>query len=415
MKKLFVITGMLALSLSVVRCGSSSGGTPAVPLTAGGVAFKSVNDSLNGAKGLSPVPPAAILISSHDDVDTYGAGLTAFWSTDAFMSNPKYDGTCSAYATNVSLKEYMGSQFSENQKRCNGSAINIFGRIKQSAGELCVMMNSLNATTSVSLVGAAPLVLTMNASTKASLQAQCPDIDLSQPSLPSTITFTFSAPAVNANYDLRVAIAPFGDTVLIKYGTGSVINFADSENNSNGYARTMISYDTVAKVLKAEYVSKSKGSQFPLYVHRLFKDETNDIGRIFSSIQFGFAGATTTTPTNVHNYIVSGAPNGTSTTLAFSTDLTGYSAHNSAFEAYVTAANGTITTDGPALTANAFGCGATANASFATAAANLITAPTTGTAIMTATATATPTFQDLSSTTPAILWTNRDNMLTTGF
>ncbi len=92
-----------------------------------------------------------------------------------------------------------------------------------------------------------------------------------------------------------------------------------------------------------------------------------------------------------------------------------YTAHNSTFEACVTSSTGTITTDGPTLTSNAFNCGTAANNSFATAYSNAIASPsTTGTAIMSATTAGSPTWHLLSSGGEIIRWSSRDNMLTTG-
>ncbi len=122
MKNVFRIAmTSLALLTNCSANSSGNGGVPAVTYTTDGLAFKTVDDSLNGAKALSPTPAAA-MYAENDQASIQGAGLSAFWSTDAFISNPKYDGTpaCAAYSTNVSLKEYMGTQFNENQKRCNG-------------------------------------------------------------------------------------------------------------------------------------------------------------------------------------------------------------------------------------------------------------------------------------------------------
>lgn len=404
MKSIFKISLLGAALVALTNCSAGSiGGSGAVVLTPGGQAFKTVDEALNGVKNLSPAPAAAFVAASHD-VGTMGLGLGIFWDTDTFMSNPKYDGSCPAYSAPVTFKEYMGTQFDENQKRCNDSAINIFGRMKNSAGITCVVLNTLSATTSASLAGAAPQAITFDSTTVAALRTKCPMIDLSS-EVGNTVTLTFSTPAATTYYDLKIAISPMSETVLMKFGTGNEINFAGGEDNVNGRTRTIVFYNTLTKVLRAEYISKSKGVDFPLYIHRLYADATTDEARIYSSIASGYTTEDATLNTNQHDYIVTGKPASSSNDLAFATKLFGFSSHNAAFEACITPATGALISE-PAVAANAFTCGAVngRDVAYATAYGS----------INTITSAPGPTWHVISTGSEAINWTGKDDMLTSG-
>jgi hypothetical protein len=315
------LAAIVFLSLVVlVGSGCDSGGSSSSgsSYTSGGAAFKSVSDALTGAEGM--IDTSLAPSSLPGKVSTMTSGLSAKWEVSASYNNPKYDSTsCPSATSMITLKEYMGTQFDNNQKRCNGSYINIFGRLENAGGMLCIIMNSLNATTSAELVSAADASVTFTSAVKSDLATKCPSMasslnNESEIATDSTATLQFDAPAVTTTYDLKITIQPFNSVVFVKYG-GTEINFAVNEDNTNGNHRTLVSYDTSTKILRAEYASKSKGSSFPLYIHRLYKDETNSLARIVSSIQTGFSANTDTSAGNIETYVISGQKNCARSTL----------------------------------------------------------------------------------------------------
>jgi hypothetical protein len=273
-------------------------------------------------------------------------------------------------------------------------------------------MNSLNATTSAELVSAADASVTFTSAVKSDLATKCPSMasslnNESEIATDSTATLQFDAPAVTTTYDLKITIQPFNSVVFVKYG-GTEINFAVNEDNTNGNHRTLVSYDTSTKILRAEYASKSKGSSFPLYIHRLYKDETNSLARIVSSIQTGFSANTDTSAGNIETYVISGYPS--SPTIGFSISLTSMGTlADGSHDACVNGDTGAITNDNPTVSSNAFNCGTTASS-------NKTTATFTGlSSIITSTSVSTPsTWWNLTTGSEILSWSTIENMLTSG-
>ena len=416
MKKLIYVLVAFAIGFSVTRCGgnaSSGGGGSSVTYTAGGQAFKTVSTAIGNAEGLIA---SGSRRSFAQIVMPFAGGLNTHWETPVAYPNPKYsssDCTSSTEPSMITLKEYMGTQFSSDEVRCNGSAINIFGRLENAAGIICILMNKLNATTSAELASAADVTFTMDAATKSDLKIKCPmmasDLD-NESAVPTgtSITIEFDAPAVTTTYDLKATIQPFNNTIFMKYG-GSQINFANNEDNSNGNQRVLVSYNSTTKLVRAEYVSKSKyTTDAPLYVHRLYMDDTNNEGRIMSAILTGYTAQNDTTESRREVYVVSGHP--TSADIAFSLNVLSMgSIPDGSYEACVNGDNGNITDNNPTVTSNAFSCGTTAATSKAYP---YVTAPAT---ISGQTDDNTPTtWWVLSTGSEALNWLTRDNMLTQG-
>lgn len=402
------------VSIGITGCSSSSSGGSGVSYTAGGQAFKTIDSALGGAEGLISGSVATSSVQSNS-VTTSSAGLTAKWEVATSYNNPKYnpsDCPTSTEPSMITLKEYMGTQFESTQKRCNGSAINIFGRLDNSAGITCIMMNTLSAATSAEMATADDMTFTMDAATKASLSVKCPMMaaDLANESAVPTgtvVTLAFDMPAVTTTYDLKVTIQPFNNTVFLKYG-GTEINIATNESNSNGSQRALVSYNSTTKILRAEYVSKSNGTHHPLYVHRLYMDDTTQQARILSGIYSGYSSQSDTTADNKETYIVSGHPS--SSTLAFSIDLVSMGTlTDGTHEACVNGDTGAITNDAPTVSSNAFTCGTTAATSKAIPYATAIST------ISSQTDDALPTtWWALTTGSEVLNWTDRDNMLTQG-
>jgi hypothetical protein len=406
-----IIGTLIAATFSCERNGSGN----YIRLTPGGQAFKAIDGALGGAEGL--ISGSVNTSSFSSDVTTSASGLAAKWEVASSYNNPKYNPSeCpgTTETTSITLKQYMGTQFESNQKRCNGSAINIFGRLDNAAGIVCIMMNRLNATTSAEMASAADLTFTMDAATKAELSLKCPTMaaDLNNESSVPTgtpVTIQLDSPAVTTTYDLKVTIQPFNNTVFLKYG-GDEISFANNEDNSTGNQRVLVNYNKITKVLRAEYVSKSKFStDAPLYIHRLYMDELNQQGRIISTISSGYTSQDDAIPDRTETYIVSGYPSSSTIALSISMLGMGMGISDGTHEACVNGDNGNITNDTPVVSSDSFDCGTPESQSkaigFSTASAT-INSETDG---------ATPTTWWVLATGSEVLnWSTRDNMLTQG-
>lgn len=414
MKKYLLAAAAVAVGFTAIRCTKAStddAGTT-VSYTAGGLAFKAVDAALGSAEGL--IGSGARSISSSSQVHPMTSGLTAQWEIASSYPNPKYEPACTSVpASNITLKEYMGTQFESSEKRCNGSSINIFGRLDNSAGIICIIMNSLSAATSAELAGAADATITLDAATKADLSVKCPMMaaDLaSEDGVPTgtVATLQFDAPGVTSTYDLKVVIQPFNNTVFMKYG-GTETSIATNEDNSNGNQRVLVNYNSTTQVLRAEYVSKAKyTSDAPLYVHRLFMDNANSEARILSAIYTGYTSQTDTSEARSEMYVVSGHPSSNSIALSIKLLDMG-SVADGTYEACVNGDTGAITNDAPTVSTNSFDCGTTASTSKAIP---YVTALST---INGQTDDATPTtWWTLSTGSEVLSWTTRDNMLTSG-
>lgn len=405
MKKMFIL-GMLSSSLLACSGGSDSP-TAGLTYTAGGAALKVVTDSLAGAEGVlsSSIAPASTAPAVSYSLTS---GLSDKWEVPNSYNNPKYDSvTCPGNSNMVTLKEYMGTQFDSNQVRCNGSSINIFGRLENAGGVLCIMMNLLSATTSAELATSAPKTFALDAATKTDLIAKCPMMaaDLSSATLPASVTLTFAAPSNTNKYDLKITTS-FNNTFLLKYG-GNEISFANNEDNDNGNQRVIVSYDKTTQVLLAEYVSKAKASTYPVYVHRLFKDHLNRKIRIASAIQTGFSSSTATSATSSEKYIISGF-HGVSN-VGLSIDLVGQgNLSDGSHDACVNSETGVVYNDNPTVSSNAYDCGDAANANKSTAAFTAVGA------INTAIGSGPTTWWNLSSGSEVLSWSTIDDMLTSG-
>jgi hypothetical protein len=413
MKKLLLISMAFAVGFSVTRCTSSTNsGSEEVSYTAGGQAFKAVDTALGNAEGMI----SGSARSSGKPVQIMAGGLNTHWETAGAYPNPKYNPSecpTSTETANITLKDYMGTQFESDERRCNGSAINIFGRLENAAGIICIMMNQLSAATSAEMASAADFTFTMDAATKADLTTKCPMMaaDLANESAVPTgtvITIEFDAPSVTTTYDLKATIQPFNNTVFLKYG-GTEINFANNEDNSNGNQRVLVSYNSTTQVVRAEYVSKAKyTTDAPLYIHRLYMDDINQEARIVSSILTGYTSQNDTSEARSETYIISGHPSSTSIALSMNLLDMG-SIPNGAYEACVNGDTGVITNDNPTVSTNSFSCGTTASTSKDTSYATAISTINGQTDDSTPT-----TWWVLSTGSEALNWTTRDNMLTQG-
>lgn len=228
------------------------------------------------------------------------------------------------------------------------------------------------------------------------------DCGISLPNSDFTVNITYALPSSTTTYDRKItfilpaALGGATQVFYVRYNSSNAA-IATSESNGNGTQRTIALYDFTTKVLFGEYISRSATNPNPVYVHRVYKDETSDIARIHSLI---------TDNTNSIRYVLTGKP-AAATDLALSANVVGYGFGGGiTSEACVNSATGNITTDGPAVASGSFTCGAITGKTEASA---------TGSAtVKTAIDAAPTTWWDISAAPPALSWTTMDNMLTGG-
>jgi hypothetical protein len=87
---------------------------------------------------------------------------------------------------------------------------------------------------------------------------------------------------------------------------GDAINILNAEDGSAFDSRTVVALNRSTNVLRVEYYSGGSGN---LYFHRLYYDQTNDIGHL--TTQYGSA-------SQYSKYTLSGKPNTSTATMALS-------------------------------------------------------------------------------------------------
>jgi hypothetical protein len=390
-------------------CSPTSSSTVGVSLSAGGSAAKAVTTALNLDNMLPTTTSRSLSDYSEENFGAYGTGLSAVWTT----TNQNFVNEKTDPSTTTSMKEFMGIQLDDNAARPNGSAINIFGRVNNAAMIACIIMTASSVSDSASLVGTSNSI-TMDASTLAALNSACKINSETQTQISGkSFGLVHTAPSSTLIFDVKTAItmpAEMGggtQYVYLKWGSGADIAIAANEDNSNGRTRTIATYNTTTKILRAEYITKSKGDGYNFTVHRLYKDETSGVARIFTQIRSGFSTATANDFTSNLSYILDGNINDTPTTANLNFAIDYNQGATGTFEACVKKSDGSLLAD-PSVTANEFTCtnsGGTGGR--ATAYATFITA------VNTATIQPVPTWHEFTNA-PSLLWSTPDNMLTTG-
>lgn len=389
MKKSLVIS-IATLGLIATGCsGSSGGGTSA---SAGAQAVLGMQSKLESLAKLVPDVPSTSSLGNADRMSTRTA-IGANW-TSSTMPNPTNDGS-NCNPGNVSLMEWMGHEFEPDAVRCNGSSINVFGRVKQATMVLCAVLQTQSAASSADLPASGVTTLTFDAATIGTMVSVCglPAADASMLT-GVTGTLTISTPSDTSTFDRKIEISIAGgeiqNDVYLKYDASGSAAVATNENNDNGTTRTIMKYNASTQVLQGEYVSRSAGvAPQPVYVHRVFMDNVNNSARIYSRIDDG---------TNTIEYNVSGHPT-VSSAVAFAVGVTGYGfGAPISGEACVNPETGSITTD------NTTTCGSFSSVAVASATAG---------EDVEATVDGAPTTWNDFATPPALTWSTISDMLTT--
>lgn len=271
-----------------------------------------------------------------------------------FISDSRDSGGSCAYNTFIGLKTRMGLEFNETATRCNGSTLNMFGKVKYLLQNACLLGAFLPEASSDLLPASGNL--TYSGAQMVSALAACDVTSLGSPSASDIggVTMSFTTPSDTSVYD-RVLSLSFTyqsettvTTAAIKFNS-SAVNLAIGRSAE----RAVISLDKTSGVMKAEYISGISSDYNGYYFHRMYSDETIDFGRILSDISSNAF----STDYRVA-YVVSANPQ-SGTTGALSAFFSGWSA--STYDA--STVNGCASMSTGALTTasvtgdNAFTCG----------------------------------------------------------
>jgi hypothetical protein len=397
--KLMMSAGFSVAAFLIAGCAGSTSPVAGSSLTAGASAIRTMQTKMNDVGNLLVNPASFTMTEATEDAPiTVQSAFGSNWSGTAVMSDPRADGS-GCHSSPVTFKDWMGYEFDESAVRCNGSAINVFGRVKNVIGIACIVFNSVTAATSSDLPTSGSSDLVFDAATRARMASDC---GMTLPSSDFTVNITYAMPSSSTTYDRKITFvlpAALGGGSSLFYIRYNATNAAisTSESNSNGTSRTIAMYNFTTRVLLGEYISRAATGPNPVYVHRLYKDEASDTARIHSYI---------TDNTNSVRYVLTGKP-AAATDLALSAKVTGYGfGAPVTSEACVNSSTGNITADGPTVTANAFTCGAVNGKTEAAA---------TGSAsVKTSVDGAVGTWWDISAAPPVLSWSTIDNMLTSG-
>src|SRR5258708_831117 len=128
---------LLSLSALLFGCGGD-GSTDTPTVSAGGTAMKDMNDALSSVSNLAP----------GGAVTTSGKlrALTASdeWSSTAELSDPRNSGGSCEFSTPITPQAFMQIDFTESATRCNGSDVNVFGRLRSALDIACILLHGLS-------------------------------------------------------------------------------------------------------------------------------------------------------------------------------------------------------------------------------------------------------------------------------
>ena len=278
----------------------------------------------------------------------------AWWDTTTAIPDPV------SGSGNLTPKDWMGVQLNENAVRTsNGSAINVFGRLKGELGVFCTIGMVLGSdkfdANGYPTNGDHTAVIT--AALASSIKTKC-GLDTGGQAVNVPITVSDAGGSI---YDKKLVITTPPDnniqTIYMKV-TSTEVKIASSEGYTNSsieyFSRTIVSIAN--DVLKVEYISASDdeanvaggGAAAVAYFHRLYYNDADNIG-IVGSFIYG-NGSTD------NAYLLSGDPDAASP--AFS--LTFYDSSVDSGTPHTVCVNGST----GVITDTANHCGGSNNANF---------------------------------------------------
>lgn len=332
MKKLY-FSGAIALLSFLAGCGGDS--SDSLPSFAS--ALDTVSSTLEDMSKLSPV--AATLMSTSDFRIMSGFGSD--WTSGSVRLPDSSN-------TSLSIKDYMGKQLDPDAMGDGGSgqefALNVFGRFDNSMMIGCALMSvgsSIDASTGYPSNGT--MTITMSSANLEIMKSKCGMSDseatyMASQSPTPEITAVVEDATDTTYYDKKITMtlpaSMSGSTQYFYFRfNSSEINILNAEDGSSSDSRTLVNMDLTSNVLKVEYYSGSSGGGANLYLHRLYYDKDNDIGKLTTY----YGGAS-----DFVKYTLVGKPNAGGTfALSFTSDQT--TDYNG--QACVSVSTGSISTD----------------------------------------------------------------------
>jgi hypothetical protein len=310
MRKIVFITVVAASVTVLSACGSKD--SEALNVNS---ALALVSGTMDDMANLNPT--ASLNQSSVRALSDVGifAAFGGAWTSSSAVKLPDNSDT------SVSVKDFMGKQLDPDATGVGDGGrtfyLNVFGRFSNSMMIGCALGNlSATVDAATGYPAAGTETMTMTAANAAILVSNC---GLTQSeadyftglTTPAAITATISIPADTTYYDRKVVMALDAQmggatqTFYFRYNADA-INILNAEDGASFDSRTVVALNRSTNVLRVEYYSGGSGN---LYFHRLYYDQTNDIGHL--ATQYGSA-------SQYSKYTLSGKPNTSSATMALS-------------------------------------------------------------------------------------------------
>lgn len=357
-----------ALLMGVAACSGGGGDAPSTPaLSSNGVAFKTLNSTIDSGGGLVANSAGATLLNKQiEKITTFAQTSGQIWSANSLLADPRCSGDennngmaddpyCSSTPTqgvpatrNYTVREYVGFLSDPNAVRGNGSSISVFGRVKTALGTPCAVAIILGSEGGGIPTSSEQKVITFTAAHVSDLRTVC-GMDISN-KIGTTITVQFDPTTDKTYYDTKITLT-MGSNNMVSYIriTDAIIRVASIENNveqanggtRTGAYRTLVYLDRVTGALSAEYLSFSsntvlteKAGEF----HRLYINKSNNEG-VMISATLARQSAPASKYEHSKMYVLMGTPGAPTSNTAFTFIRAGDSQFGSLDSEYSSGAN----------------------------------------------------------------------------
>ena len=211
------------------------------------------------------------------DAPLYALAIGDNWTNTALLSirNPENDGD-SPDSPDVSLKEFMISQFDPSSVRHNGSSTNMFGRIDDALAIFCGL-GMVIETDADGLPELGSQDITLDEDFVEEFEDMCGD-QIGGDMEGAELSITVAANEDDTLFDYKVTASNddgFNSSYYLRY-TADEANIAALEESKHGEYRTVILHNKADDIIRAEYFSASNdgSTDAPLYVYRILFNET---------------------------------------------------------------------------------------------------------------------------------------------